>query len=211
MSHPDELHAEEVLAFLASRDEPPPETQPEQAQAYREAAAVLVAVEDPERLRPLGGTPAAGAAAELLGDQLVPATGHKFAGRVMLTPGVRAETIRELMSAGRLEEALAANPDQQNSSLQAHFERYLRREAPLLGQQSLEELEATRQISLWLGGVVEGVPAAEEVEELIAYRKLLELFETLAGDAVFHGRASELDQLRTYIGQIGRASCRERV
>ena len=120
----------------------------------------------------------------------------------MLTPDVRAETIRELVSTGRLEDALAANPDQRNSPLQAHFERYLRQEAPPLDRQSLEELEATRQVSLWLDGVVEGVPTVTEVDARAAYRKLLEPFETLAGDAIFRGRRKEMDQLRNYIGVV---------
>ena len=212
MSHPDGLNAEEVLAFLTSQGEPSPaESQPAQVQAYREAAAVLAAVEDPESLRPLGGPPTTGGAVELLGDEFVPATGHKFEGRVMLTPGVRAETIRELVSTGRLEEALAANPGQRNGSLQAHFERYLRRQAPPLDQQSLGELEATRQISLWLGDVIEGVPTVAEVDARVAYRKLLGLFETLAGDAVFRGRVRQLDELRHHIGVVPPETLRGRV
>jgi hypothetical protein len=93
----------------------------------------------------------------------------------VLTPDVWAEAIRELGSTGRLEDALAANPDQRNSPLQPHFARYLRHEAPPLDQQSLEELEATRQVSLWLSGVVEGIPTVQEVNARAAYRKLLQL------------------------------------
>ncbi len=202
MSQSGRLSAEEVLAYLASERESVAEPPPEQVQAYREAAAVLVAVEDPESLQPLGGEPAAGGVTALLGADLVPATGRKFGGRVMLTPNVRAETIQELVSTGRLEDALAANPDERNSPLQAHFERYLRHEAPPLDQQSLEELDATRQVSLWLSDVVAGVPTLEEVDARAAYLKLIELFETLAGDAVFRGRRGELDQLRNYIGVV---------
>ena len=202
MSRSGGLSAEEVLAYLASESKPTAEPPPDQIQAYREAAAVLVSVADPERLQPLGREPATRAVTELLGADFVPATGRKFGGQVMLTPDVRAETIRELVSTGRLEDALAANPDQRNSPLQAHFERYLRHEAPPLAGQSLEELDATRQVSLWLGGVVEGVPAVHEVDARAAYRKLLQPFETLAGDAIFRGRGKEMDQLRHYIGVV---------
>ena len=203
MSQSDGLSAGEVLAYLARESESGTIGRPpEQIQACREAAAVLVAVGDPDNLQPLGGESAAGVAAALLGPELVPATGRKFDGQVMLTPDVRAETIRELVSTGRLEEALAANPDERDSPLQAHFERYLRHEAPPLEHQSPEELDATRQVSVWLGGVVEGVPAVAEVDARAAFRKLLEPFETIAGDDVFRGRTKELDQLRNYIGVV---------
>jgi hypothetical protein len=98
MSQPGGLSAEEVLAYLASESEPAAERPPEQVQAYREAAAVLVSVKDPERLHPLGREPTIGAVTSLLGADFVPATGRKFGGQVMLTPDVRAETIRELVS-----------------------------------------------------------------------------------------------------------------
>ena len=211
MSQSGGLSADEVLAYLASESETAPERAPGQVQAYREAAAVLVAVENPESLQPLGGETAAEPVTALLGADFVPATGHKFGGQVMLTPDVRAETIRELVSTGRLEDALAANPGQRNSPLQAHFERYLRQEAPPLDQQSLEELDATRQVSAWLGGVVEGVPAVEEVDARADYRKLLQPFETIAGDAVFRGRRKELDQLRHYIGVVSPETAMGRV
>ena len=80
MSQSGGLSAEEVLAYLASESEPAAERPPGQVQAYREAAAVLVSVEDPESLQPLGGEPGRCGDDELLGDELVPATGHKFAG-----------------------------------------------------------------------------------------------------------------------------------
>jgi hypothetical protein len=215
MSRSSGLSADDVLAYLAdvsgSAAEGAIERPPEQVQAYREAAAVLVAVENPETLRPLGGEPAAGAVTAVLGTDLVPATGRKFNGKVMLAPDVRIETIRELVSTGRVEAALAANPDERDSPLQAHLERYLRQEAPPLERQSLEELDATRQVAVWLGGVVKGVPTEDEVNARAAYLKLLEPFEVIAGDNVFRGRKRELDELRSYIGVVSPESVMKRL
>ena len=209
------LSATDILTYLASDGRPDAREaarpSSEQVQAYREAAAVLVALDDPEGLRPLGGESANMAVTELLGADLIPATGRKFDGRVMLAPDVRSQTIRELASSGRLEDALAVNPGERDSPLQAHFEQYLRREAPPLESQSLEELDSTRQVSLWLGGVVEGIPTEEEVNARSAYLKLLEPFEAIAGDGVFRGRKRELDDLRHYIGVVSPESAMKRL
>ena len=137
MGRPEGLSAEDVLAYLDSKAPPP--RPPRQVRAYREAAAVLVAVKDLEHLRPLG-TGLVGNAAEVLEPDLMPATGQKFNGKVMLRPEIRAETISGLVAADRIEDALAANPNERNSALQTHLERYLRHEAPPLTAQSLQFL-----------------------------------------------------------------------
>lgn len=198
MTRPDDLTAEEIRAYLDSQDRGA-ERSPAHVLAYREAAAVLVAVKDPDRLRPLGSAPA-GAAAEFLGRDLIPATGTAFNGQVMLAPEVRAETIRSLSDSGRIEAALAANPAERDSQLQTHFERYLKGDAPPLADQSLSELDATLQVAVWLSGVVEGVPPVQTVEAMAGYQRLLAPLEILAGDAVFRGRRRELEQLRSYVG-----------
>jgi hypothetical protein len=203
MSPSSGLSADELLAFLGDESVSAQAVAPPgQIQAYRDAAAVLVAVEHPERLEPLGAEAAPGSATAVLGNELIPATGRKLGGKVMLAPDVRVETIRELLLSGRLEEALAANPDERDGPLQADLERYLRHQAPPLERQSLEELDATRQVALWLGGVVEGVPSENEVDARAAYLRLLQPFETIAGDDVFRGRKKELDDLRSYIGVV---------
>ena len=84
MALPSELTAEDIRAYL-DRREPAEDRSSAHIRAYREAAAVLVAVKDVARLRPCGPAPA-GAAAELLGSDLIPATGAIFGGEVMLTP-----------------------------------------------------------------------------------------------------------------------------
>ena len=208
MAPSNELSLDEIRAYLGSQA---PAVRPApHVRAYREAAAVLAAIAQPDRLRPLGDAPA-GAAAELLGLDLIPATGAAFDGLVMLAPDIRAATIRDLAAAGRIEAALAANPGERSSPLQAQLERYLRGAAPPLAGQSLAELDATLQVAVWLAGVLDTVPPVAEIEARAAYQRLLAPFETLAGDAVFRGRHRELDQLRSYIGVIAPESALERV
>ena len=52
------------------------------------------------------------------------------------------------------------------------------------------------RVSVWLAGIVDGVPAASEVQARAEYVRLLAPFEALAGDAVFRGRRRELNRLR---------------
>lgn len=208
MTPTEGLSAAEVLAYLdrAAAGRTPARhdamTWSAEALGYREAAAVLVAIENPGELRAVGPSGASGAAAELLGSELVPATGRKLSGQVMLAPDVRAEVIGKLVQERRVEEALAANPAERGSALQKHLERYLHGDASPLERQSLEELESTRQVVLWLSGGLPGLPTQAEVDARAALLRLLAPLETIAGDAVFRGRARELDELRGYIGVL---------
>jgi hypothetical protein len=205
---PDELTVEEIRAYLDTQA--PPERPPAHVRAYREAAAVLAAIREPERLRPFGEAPA-GKAAELLGPDLIPATGAAFNGQVMLAPEVRAATLRDLLATGRVEAALAANPPERHSLLQTHLERYLLGDPPRLDTQDLAGLDASLQVAVWLEDVVPGVPLVTEVTARAGYQRLLAPFETLAGDAVFRGRRRELDRLRRYVGVLSPESALERL
>ena len=133
---PGKLSVEEIRAYLDSqaRDERPSA----HVRAYREAAAVLAAIKDLDRLSALGEAPA-GKAAELLGPELIPATGTAFNGQAMLAPEIRAATVRHLLASGRVEAALAANPAERGGPLQEHLERYLHGDAPPLGAQGIAE------------------------------------------------------------------------
>ena len=86
--------------------------------------------------------------------------------------------------------------------LQATLEQYLLGEAPALEDQSLDELERTRQIAAWLAGAIAGVPDLEQVDARADYLRLLRPFEVIAGDSVFRGREFEMDTLRRYIGVV---------
>ena len=199
MQRPDELTVKEIRAYLDSQA--PSERPPAHVRAYRESAAVLAAIRDPGRLRPLGEAPA-GKAGDLLGPDLIPATGAAFNGLVMLAPEVRAATIRDLLATGRVKAALAANPAERHSLLQTCLEWYLSGDAPPLRSQTIDELDAALQVAVWLADVVDGIPSAAEVAARAGYQRLLAPFETLAGDAIFRGRRKELDLLRRYIGVV---------
>jgi hypothetical protein len=217
MADKGQLDARQVLAFLGASaatpygplmaDAPPADSREsavraDVVQGYREAAAVLDAVADLTALQPLGVESAPGAVADILGPDLIPATGGRFSGTVMLAPELRAEILRDLVASGRVDDALDANSAERSGELQSHLEGYLLQRAPALEEQSLEELDDTRQIAAWLEGVVPGVPSEAEVRRRAAYLRLLAPFETIAGDAVFRGRTRELDDLRTYIGVV---------
>ena len=180
-------------------------------QAYREATAVLAAVADPENLRPLGEPTSTVDLTRALGAELIPATGRRLQGAVMLAPDVRQATIQGLAATGRIEEALAANPHERGGRLQEQLERYLLGTAPPLATQELPELEETLQVAVWLGDLIPGIPQPAEVSDRAAYLRLLAPFETIAGDAVFRGRKRELDTLRSYIGVLPPESLLQRI
>ena len=193
------ISAASVLAVLATPTEPDgaaPDPGP-----YRDAAAVLAAIEHPEHLEPVGGGPAADVTV-LLGADLIPATGRKFRGRVMLAPGARYEAVAGLAARGQIEAALAVNGVEQEGPVQDQLRRYLLGRAPALEVQALEELEATRQVAAWLRDAVPGVPSPEAVAARSAYLHLLAPFDAIASDAMFRGRRRELDELRAYVGVL---------
>lgn len=208
------LKVSDVLSYLAkfgSAAAEDDEFVSEQRLGYREAAAVRVAMDDFEELQPVRGKPEPGAAARVLADDCLPATGRKLGGQLILAPEVRTETIRQLSTEGRLEEALAANPAKVETPLQLQYERYLRQAAPPLADQSLDDLELTHQVAVWIGDAVPGVPTTAEVAARANLLRLLAPFETLAGDAVFRGRQRELDILRSYIGVVSPETLRGRI
>jgi hypothetical protein len=209
----DELSADQVLAFLGEQEQAKASApaQQELVQAYREAAAVLAAIDEPEQLRPIDAADIPGDAVKILGDDLIHPSGMTFEGKVMLAPEIRRETIRELATSGRIGEALDANPDERTGPIQEQLERYLKGSAPPLEEQSLAELEATHQVVVWLGDAIEGAPSEQEVADRGAYLRLLAPFELIAGDDVFRGRKRELDELRSYVGVLPPESLRRRL
>jgi hypothetical protein len=197
----DAISAASVLAFLSRPSSPGADVEATDAGPYRDAAAVLAAIEHPENLQPVGGGPRADITA-LLGADLIPATGRKFRGRVMLNPAARYEALAGLAKRRAIDAALAVNLAEQTGPVQDQLRRYLLGRAPALEVQTLEELEATRQVAAWVRDAVPGVPSPDAVAARSAYLHLLAPFEALAGDAVFRGRKHELDELRAFVGVL---------
>ena len=197
-----------LLAYLSA---PTAETPKEpDLVAYEDAAAVLAAIETPEALKPFGDAEQ-GVALRVLGERLIPATGRRFAGTVMLDPDSRYEAISRLAKQGQLEAALLVNDGERDGPIQAQLEAYLLGTAKPLEEQSLDDLDATRQVAVWLRDAVPGIPEPAAVARRAAYQRLLRPFEQIAGDDVFRGRQRELDDLREFVGVVAPASIVKRI
>lgn len=172
-----------------------------QRQGYRQAAAVLAGIDDLPLLQPVGTAPTR-SAAELLRDDVVPVKAKRLSGKVMLAADIRRQALLELSESRAFETALRANPKERTGPIQARLESYLLGAPIPIEQQTLPELEDTLQVLLWLDGIPVSQPPLGEVRRRLDYLRLLAPFESLAGDAVFRGRQSELDTLRRYVGVL---------
>lgn len=195
--------AADVLALLDTRtSESSTAVSEDRKRLYRQAAAVLVSFTDPASLQPIGGDGKPGEALDALKSVVIPATGRSFEGQVMLDPEARRVAIAELPTIKDRLNALSANPNERRGSLQRQLERYLLNQAVRLEEQPPEQLDETLQIVTWLEGTLDDLPEVRQVQARLALRSFSEPLESLAGDAVFRGRRSELDQLRSYIGVL---------
>jgi hypothetical protein len=198
------LSGTDALAFLQSRRTQRPDPARESRRsAYLQAASVLAGINDIKALNPLGSVARApNEAFALLKNDLVDAPTAKFAGPVTLTTEARKAGLSALGSPGAMLNALAANPSERTGPIQEQFERYLQGNSLPIEQQTLEQLTETLQALLWLDGLIDGLPAIDDVRTRIEYLRLLQPAEALAGDDVFRGRSSELKQLRDYVGVV---------
>jgi hypothetical protein len=195
--------AADIRDLLAKKRSDPAEPIAEdRKRLYRQAAAVLVSLKAPESLQPVGGEGRHGEAEQTLTQDLIPATGRNFDGKVMLHPDARRAAIMELPTIKSRQRALDANPAERTGSLQLQLERYLLNVEIPLDEQPPEQLDETLQIVTWLEGALPNLPPIEQVQGRLARRSFVAPFESLAGDAVFRGRRKELDQLRSFIGVL---------
>ena len=203
------VSAREALDFLGARNKSRQldASQLELRKAYRQAAAVLVGINDVASLKPLGTNFPQGAAGPLLGDDLVLVRRERVDGDMMLSADVRRTALKELADTKALDAALEANPRERDGPMQAQFEGYLKGKAKPIEGQSQAELEDTLQILLWLDGVPLKLPSLDDVRRRLDYLRLLAPLESLAGDSVFRGRQSELDSLRSTLACCRRLRC----
>jgi hypothetical protein len=175
---------------------------------YREAASVLVSF-DYDSLQPLGDvSPSSTAKTELLADCDVE---YLTAGtpRWSLRTPVRQTALHRLLEKQAVGDALASNPNKQESFAQKLLERLLKNyQAPSTVVRanasfgSPDENQALLKVVTWLNGVPEfkgKLPQVGEVQARIARDHLLEPFRHLVGGH-FAGRRSELEQLADYVG-----------
>lgn len=195
--------AAEVLALLDKRrTESPDPVGEERKRLYRQAAAVLVSIKEPGTLQPVGGGGLPEEGRRALAAELIPATGRKFEGQVMLRPEARRAAISELSTVQARQRALEANLQERTGTLQDQLERYLLESALPLEEQPPKQLDETLQIVTWLEGALDNLPPMRDVAARITFRSFSAPFESLAGDAIFRGRRAELDQLRSYVGVL---------
>ena len=195
--------AAEILSLISDdKSEQRPLISDERQQLYRRAAAVLVSLKKPDWLQPVSGKGKKGEGAAALSEELIPATGKEFEGKVMLHPDARRRAIAELSTVEARQKALMANPDERAGTLQTLLERYLLNDPIPLNEQPPEQLDETLQIVTWLDGTLDNLPSLEDVKARLAFRSYVTPLESIAGDNIFRGRRRELDQLRAYVGVL---------
>lgn len=197
------LQASDVLTFLDRRRRHEGSAEQEGLRRrYRQAAAVLAALRDPTGLQPIGGSGKPGEGVRLLANELIPTTGRKFEGQVMLRPEVRRIALTELRDRGARLKALEANSVERTGAVQRALELYLVGDPKPLDKEPAADLDSILQVSLWLEGVVDGIPSVDELRRRIAFQNLMAPFEMIASDSVFQGRVKEMDDLRSYVGVL---------
>jgi hypothetical protein len=176
---------------------------------YHRAAAVLTSFE-PLTLQPAPGPGAADGAERraLVQDSIrmkASARGQADesastpnAVRYVLKPDVRRAVLEEMATREAMLAALEANPARETTPVQAMLEAYIRGDAPSLSEQDATQLAGAFQVAQWLGGLLPGVPAREDVQRRWDYLDLVRPFDFLAGSK-FRGREAELDRLRDYV------------
>jgi hypothetical protein len=169
--------------------------------AYREAAAVL-SVFRPANLRCFGmDGPPGGAFEQLVDDSVAPYRREGTDAVWTLRLQVRREALASLWSRQLTLQALACNPDREQTRVQQMFEAYLGGNDVNPKTLDAEGLAALLQIVDWLSGIAPTLPDVADIRRRLARTHLLEPFQHMLKDGFF-GRESELDQLRNYVGVL---------
>lgn len=188
-----ELYAQK----LASQPKAPPSVDPVLS-AYREAAAVLHRF-SPDVLAPSGDVRGSRSARLVLFDDIEAAPGDEPNLHFALKLDVRRAALRRLRTRATMLGALEANPDRPHTALQAMWEDYLRTgQFPRVESLGYGGLINLCQILAWLDGIHDGLPAQEQVLDLVRRKSVLATFEHLITQE-FTGREQELSTLRSYM------------
>jgi cellulose synthase operon protein C len=201
--------AEQRPAEYAASSASPGTPDADPAAPYVRAAAVLCTF-DPATLRPLadpGAAPPAAAAGALVGYSalVIDPQGNV---RGCLREPVRRAALAELLAAGRVGEALRANPASGEDTRQRVFGQVLTGSLPPLEKLRLDELTALQAVEPWVDGLAlpRPLPAPAALSYHLERERLLDPFRHLlgrfeAGTYVehFRGRARELRRLREYV------------
>jgi len=212
MSSPLERSPEDFAARLQERLQTQRSDGTEPAQQrleYRKAAALLTSF-DPTTLRRPGDRAPGGAVLQLVDDCVT--RGGRSGAAWSLRPDVRERALRSFTEPDEalraLEENAANHPEQ---STERAALAYLQGEAPTLEALDIDTLCHVREAVGWLALVpgVTGLPAEDELQNLVENRRLLEPLESLLRHR-FEGRTRELEQLRVHVGMLPATTWRGR-
>ncbi|SDI59423.1 ATP-binding protein [Variovorax sp. OV700] len=196
------LHQNPIRAFGA---------EPDVQTAYRRAAAVLAAIRDVSALSPSTSVSDISAADRILEDDLVRAAGSlPLDGDWVMRNTVRAETLRA-MSDQDIRDALQCNPQERTGRVQSIFEDLLMQREVAVHDLDERGLEGLLQAIVWLKDVRLAEDVAAAARQRLAWIRFASHFERMAGDAVFFGRVSEMDQLRSHVGVLPPARLLQKV
>lgn len=122
-------------------------------------------------------------------------------GQVSLKDAARKRILRQLHTKEAFRQALNATTIRPDDTLQRMLEAWLGGTAVALDLQTPEELAATLQVVDWFADteLASSLPTAAEVRTRVEYASLLSPLRALAGPH-FHGRATELSVLESYVG-----------
>ena len=185
--------------------------EPEVQTAYRQAAAVLAAIGDLSAFNPAEHVSKMSAADRVLeGDLIRASSSLSLNGGWVMRNTVRAETLRA-MSDGDIRNALLSNPQERTGRVQGIFEDLLMQREVDVARLDEEGLEGLLQAVVWLKDVRPTEDIASAARQRLGWIRFASHFERMAGDAVFFGRVSEMDQLRSHVGVLPPASLMQRI
>lgn len=172
-------------------------TTAEARQAYLRSAAVLWSFE-PASLAPYPELEHERTARSLLLDDVDSVRLGDGTTRWALKPGVRAEVLRELGSPQRFREARWRNPSVSEGA-QLLLDRVISEPSSIdVAHLSTRELEWFRTLVEWFRPFISELSPIEEIDRLLATRRLFEPFEELGG-LHFRGRRDELTRMHEHL------------
>gem|GEM_PF-4776807 len=163
---------------------------------------MLATIRDVSALSPSTSVSEISAADRILEDDLVRAAGSlPLDGDWVMRNTVRAETLRA-MSDQDIRDALQSNPQERTGRVQSIFEDLLMQREVAVHDLDERGLEGLLQAIVWLKDVQLTEDVAAAARQRLAWIRFASHFERMAGDAVFFGRVSEMDQLRSHVGVL---------
>lgn len=170
---------------------------------YLNAAAVLAAF-NPFQLKPVG-SPSDGEGRGALLDLLLPLSepivDGPQRGLWFLSFSERRAALKRLRTRETMKQALAANPDRPDSSVQRMFERIMGKESIDFSSLSRDELAALIAVVDWTEGILDGLPDKAAVRSTLAKADLLAPMQRLAGHG-FVNRVDQIEQLKEYVSGV---------